>query len=187
MAHTGDFEIGPLIAILAPYHSRFVSDSALAALTEFPGTHTVHRSAYSPFADLAPRNITTWMSQGLTIGVESFDQNVIGGASVNPSQFNPVVVQWERTNRTIGVLSLYATEMALRAVVTEGRLELTYPAGNSTSLFTFLVSPNGIPGARNVRGWDDVSGIDVKVSGTVDLEPTIGFCGLLGGTCDQIK
>ncbi|CZT14735.1 related to OrfH-unknown, trichothecene gene cluster [Ramularia collo-cygni] len=190
VAHTDDFEIGPLVAILAPFHSTFVSPTALASLTTFPGTHFVHTSAYSPFADLAPRNYTTYLSPGLTIGAQSFSENVIGGPSINPSQFNPVVAQWEREegNNSIGFFSLYAQEKALQADVGEGRLELWYPEGNCSSTFTFLVSPNDISGPRNVRSWEDVKGISVNVSaGTVDFVPTIAFCGLRGGLCDAIN
>lgn len=117
----------------------------------------------------------------------SFSENMIGGPSENPSQFNPVVAQWERANNSIGFMSLYAETMALQAEVTEGRLNLTYPDGNCSSTFTFLVSPNGLKQPNNVRSWEDVLGISVQASGSVNLEPSVVFCGLRGGLCDPIK
>lgn len=123
---------------------------------------------------------------------ESFDENVIGGPSINQAQFNPVVIQWLRPSGRTGFITLYPQVDALQAeVIGEGdtaRLNLTYPRGNQTSTFIFHVDSNGLYGAKNVRSWDDVEGIQVTASsGTVDLVPSVSFCGMVGGTCDTIK
>ncbi|KAF9266152.1 hypothetical protein L218DRAFT_956528 [Marasmius fiardii PR-910] len=187
VAHVDDFEIGGLISILSNYHRQFVSDHALNSLTEFQGSRLVHRTAYSPPYDNVPRNITTWVSGDLMIGAQSFNENVIGGPSINPSQFNPVAVQWQRKDGYIGFLSLYPEVQVLQASVTEGRLNLTYPHGSSTSHFTFRISPNGLSGPKNVRGWEDILGVRVNVSGTVDISPQIAFCGSRGGSCEPVN
>lgn len=112
---------------------------------------------------------------------------IVGGPAINPGQFRPAVVQWLRRDGSAGFIALYPEVAALQAVVTEGRLNLTYPYGNQTSNFTLHVSPNPLGGARNVRSWDDVEGARVKVSGNVDLTPTISFCGVVGGECEPVK
>lgn len=96
MGHKNDFAIGPLVAILAPYHNTLIPNATLSSLLNFSGTHLVKTSAFSPPYDTYPRNITAWMSPNLTIGAESFSENVIGGPAINPNSFNPAVVQWAR-------------------------------------------------------------------------------------------
>lgn len=187
MAHVDDFEIGPLISVMAPYHRQFVGDETMKALRMFGDEHFVRRQAFSPPYDQYPRNITTYMSANLTIGATSFEENVVGGPSINPSQFNPAVVQWLRRDGSAGFITLYPEVEALQAEVTEGRLNLTYPFGNHTSTFTLHVSPNPLGGVRNVDSWQDIEGVSVKVSGTVDPTPTVSFCGVVGGACDPVK
>jgi hypothetical protein len=187
MGHKNDFAIGPLIAILAPYHNTLVPNITLASLLSFPGTHTVETSAFSPPYDTYPRNITAWLSPYLTIGAESFSENVIGGPSINPSSFNPAVVQWARKDGSVGWLSLYAQVMALDVSVSEGVLELRYPEGNATSSFSFLVGTNSWSGKRDVRGWEDVEGVRVNVTGSVYKEYAVTFNGLYGGADKVIK
>jgi len=187
MGHKNDFAIGPLVAILAPYHNTLVPPTTLSSLSTFPGTHTVQTSAFSPPFDTYPRNISAYLSPSLTIGAESFAENVIGGPAKNPNSFNPAVVQWARQDGTVGWMSLYAQVMALDVSVGEGSLELSYPAGNHTSAFSLLVGTNAWPGKRDVGGWADVEGVKVNVSGTVDLEYDVTFNGMFGGVGKVIK
>ncbi|KAL7770635.1 hypothetical protein CFE70_000573 [Pyrenophora teres f. teres 0-1] len=187
MGHKDDFAIGPLIAILAPYHNTLVPAQTLSALTTFPGTHTVRTTAFSPPFDTYPRNITAWLSPSLTIGAESFSENVIGGPAKNPNSFNPAVVQWARKDGSVGWMSLYAQVYALHVGVGEGSLELSYPQGNESSAFSFLVGTNAWGGKRDVGGWADVEGVRVNVSGTVDLEYGVKFNGMFGGEGKVIK
>lgn len=187
MGHKNDFAIGPLIAILAPFHNTLVPNATFSALTTFPGTHTIKTSAFSPPFDTYPRNITAWVSADLTIGAESFSENVIGGPAKNPSSFNPAVVQWARKDGSVGWFSLYAQVQALDVVVGENVLELTYPQGNSSSGFSFLVGTNGWGGKRDVSKWEDVEGIKVNATGSVDANYTVTLNGLHGGAGKVIK
>jgi hypothetical protein len=91
MGHKNDFAISPLIAILAPYHNTLVPNTTLSSLLSFPGTHFVNTSAFSPPFDTYPRNISAWLSPNLTIGAESFSENVIGGPAKVSYFFNPSI------------------------------------------------------------------------------------------------
>ncbi|KAF2646279.1 hypothetical protein P280DRAFT_386912 [Massarina eburnea CBS 473.64] len=187
MGHKDDFAIGPLIAILAPFHNTLVDNTTVSSLHTFPGAHTVTTSAFSPPYDEYPRNITAWVSPNLTIGAESFSENVIGGPAKNPNSFNPAVVQWGRADGTVGWLTLYAQVMELTAVVKEGVLELNYPKGNSSSTFQLLVGTNSKKGKRDVASWADVEGVDVTIEGSVDPRYNITFSGLYGGAGSTIN
>ena len=187
MGHKDDFAIGPLIAILAPYHNTLVPPSTLSSLSTFPGTHTVNTTAFSPPFDTYPRNISAYLAPALTIGSETFSENVIGGPATNPNSFNPAVVQWGRKDGSVGWMSLFAQVKALDASVGEASLEVSYPMGNETSAFSFLVGTNGWGGKRDVAGWGDVEGVGVNVSGTVDLEANVTFNGMVGGVGKPIK
>ncbi|KAJ4401325.1 hypothetical protein N0V91_007989 [Didymella pomorum] len=187
MGHKDDFAIGPLIAILAPYHNTLISNTTLSALSTFPGTHTVKTSAFSPPFDTYPRNITAWISPNLTIGAESFSENVIGGPAKNPSSFNPAVVQWGRTDGSVGWLSLYAQVYALDAATGENYLDLSYPQGNSSNGFSFLVGTNSWNGKRDVSTWADVEGISVNVTGSVGMNYTVTFNGANGGAGSPVN
>ncbi|GKZ26742.1 hypothetical protein AbraCBS73388_003122 [Aspergillus brasiliensis] len=165
MSHNADFSISPLIAILSNFHNSLVPPTAVQALKAFPGEHTVNTSAYSIPYDSFPRRVTSWLSEGISIGAETFNESVVGGPAINPSQFNPAVIQWD-TGAGIGWITLYATEEALNAEVGPGYLNLSYPRGTSASQFQFLVSP--FEAQKNVAGWKDIVGLDVTVSGNMD-------------------
>jgi hypothetical protein len=66
-------------------------------------------------------------------------------------------------------------------------LELRYPEGNATSSFSFLVGTNSWSGKRDVRGWEDVEGVRVNVTGSVYKEYAVTFNGLYGGAGKVIK
>ncbi|KAF1849137.1 uncharacterized protein K460DRAFT_385044 [Cucurbitaria berberidis CBS 394.84] len=187
MGHKNDFSISPLIAILAPFHNTLVPEETLSSLLGFPGTHTVKTSAFSPPYDTYPRNITAWISPNLTIGAESFAENVIGGPSKNPSSFNPAVVQWARRDGSVGWLSLYAQVKELDVKVGEWTLELNYPKGNVSSGFSFLVGTNGWNERRDVSKWEHVEGVKVNVTGNVDTNYTVTFNGLRSGARETIN
>ncbi|KAI2735170.1 hypothetical protein DTO013E5_9511 [Penicillium roqueforti] len=100
---------------------------------------------------------------------------------------SPSVVQWARSDESIGYFSLYPTETALKADVAPYTLNLTYPLGNSSSTFTFALATNPLGQKRDITGFDDVDGLKIEVvGGTVDPIPQISFCGLLGGSCEAI-
>lgn len=183
MAHVSDFQFGVLCAIAAKYHDKYVSQEAIASLAAFSGEHISKHTMFSPPWDLTPRNSTTWLSENLTIGMETFHENVLGGPSENPYSFSPAVIQWLRDDGFVGFISLYSDVYQMEGSVEANSVTLTYPLGNDTSEFTFYVSPNGLQAPHNIYGWDDILGINVTVSGTVDTTPTIAYCGANGGTC----
>ncbi|KAH8878822.1 hypothetical protein GQ53DRAFT_850000 [Thozetella sp. PMI_491] len=187
IAHADDFEYAPLIAVLADFHKTLVPDAALAKLTTFPGEHTYKGQTYAPPADYEPRNISTWLSANMTIGTDSFNQSVLGGYSKDSTSFSPSVVQWLRSDGSVGYFSLYPTEMALQASVEPYELSLTYPLGDASSKFTFVLSTNPLRLTRDITGFESVDGLDIEVTGgSVDPSPKITFCGLRGGTCSVI-
>ena len=182
LAHADDFEYAPLIAVLAPYHDSLIPEETINMLKE-TCDKIVKRTTFAPPVDQVPRNITTWMSRNLTIGAESFEQSGLGGAREDNSQWNPAVVQWIRPDESVGYMTLRATEMAMQSDVETGTLSLTYPQGNSSSSFTFLISPNPLGQKRDIMDVSDIYGLNVEIDGTIDKTPQISFCGLVGGAC----
>lgn len=182
LTHADDFEYAPLIAVLSPYHDSLIPESTIKLLKS-TCDRTVKRSAFAPPHDLVPRNVTTWMSRNLTIGAESFKQDVLGGVRQDNTQWNPAVVQWLRSDDSVGYMTVRATEFAMQAEVEAGSLSLTYPQGNSSSSFTFLISSNPLGQKRDITDVSDISGLNVEVGGTIQKKPLVGFCGLVGGTC----
>lgn len=94
MSHSGDFSWGPMIAILAQHNMQVMPSDVYSKLCTFQGEHMYSAFAEYPPYDLVPRHITTWMSKNLTIGAESFSENVLGGPARNQITFSPAVVQW---------------------------------------------------------------------------------------------
>lgn len=178
MSHNSDFAYGPLFAILSEFHNSLIPTSVIEALESFKGEHTFTSSTYSPPFDLYPRNITAWLADNISIGAETFNENVIGGPAKNQGTFNPALMQWN-TGDGIGWLTLYATEMHVIAEAGPGSLNLTYPEGNGTSIFTFLLSP--FTKKRTISSLEDIQGLNLKVSGTVDMNYTLSFAGGYGG------
>ncbi|KAL1879500.1 hypothetical protein Plec18167_003957 [Paecilomyces lecythidis] len=172
MSHSADFAISPLVAILADYHNALVPQSAVDSLTQFPGEHLVNTSAYSIPYDSYPRRITAWLSERISIGGESFNETVVGGPAINPTQFNPAVIQWN-TGDGVGFITLHATEAAIDAVAGPGYLNITYPYGTSASQFQLLVST--FAKQANVVSWDDVQGLSVTPSGTINPDINITY------------
>ncbi|KAL1890072.1 hypothetical protein Sste5346_008509 [Sporothrix stenoceras] len=196
LTHADDGEFIPVVATLSEYHRTLVPHAVLSQLTTFEGnaSRTVHRQAYTPPFDLEVRNITTWLTPDLQIGGDSYNQTVVGGASQDSTSFSPAVVHWHRNATTferesVGYLSLHPSEKSMQASVEANRLSLTYPAGNASSIFTFVVSSNPLGSSRrDVYGLADIDGINITVGegSTVNPEPVVAFCGLVGGTCSLI-
>lgn len=184
VSHGADFAWAPLFAALADFNSQFVSEQVKNSFTSFIGEHTFTASAYSPPFDLVPRNITTWVSEKLTIGAESFDEIVVGGPARSREAFNPAVVQWN-TGDEISFISLWPTEFALDAEVSAGRLSLSYPRGSSASQFSLLVGTQ--KRKPEVNGWEDLLGLQVSVSGNVNLTHKLQFGGQEGGGVSTVR
>lgn len=94
MSHAGDYAWAPLIATLADRASTLLPESFFDDLTTFEGERTFEAQAWYPPYDLETRNITTWLSEGLTIGAMSYNQTQVGGAVADVISFTPGVVQW---------------------------------------------------------------------------------------------
>lgn len=80
--------------------------------------------------------------------------------------------------------------MAIDAVASPNLLNLSYPLGNASSVFSLLVSPFSVPPLyrhRDVTSWADVVGLEVEVTGNVDLEYALSFAGTYGGSDAMIK
>lgn len=153
-------------------------------MTTFSGDHFFTASTYYPPYDYVPRNITSWLSENLTIGAESFNENVIGGPSENQASFNPAVIQWN-TGNEISFISLYPTEMALDVAVEANKLTLTYPNGTANSIFSFVVGT--FIKKPTVAGWADVQGLNVSVSGNINETYALSFAGEYGGSDSMIR
>ncbi|GKT41207.1 uncharacterized protein ColSpa_01388 [Colletotrichum spaethianum] len=184
MSHSADYAWAPLFAILAEFHESLMPEGLVANLTTFSGEHTFSASTYYPPYDLVPRNISSWLSENLTIGAESFKENVIGGPAINQEAFNPAVIQWN-TGDEIAFISLYPTEMELDVEVAPNKLSLTYPNGTADSIFTFVVAT--FLKKPTVSGWADVQGLAVNVTGNVNETYSLSFAGSVGGTSSPLR
>lgn len=105
MSHSADWAWSPLMAVLSDFHATLLPEGVLESLTRFSCEHTFEAQAYYPPYDHVPRNITTWLSENITIGAESYNETVVGGPSTSQESFNPAVVQW-KTGGEIGFLSV---------------------------------------------------------------------------------
>ncbi|KAI5460845.1 hypothetical protein BGZ63DRAFT_357733 [Mariannaea sp. PMI_226] len=178
MSHRADFAVGPLYAVLADSHRELIPKRVLAGLRSFSGEHILTTRSYYPPIDKVPRNITTWLSENITIGAESFDEIWLGGPSRSQLSFNPAVVQWD-TGSEISFISLYPTEAALQVKVKPWSLELAYPYGNSSSVFSLLVGT--FKENRIISRWDDIPGLRASISGNVSPAYILSFAGHYGG------
>jgi hypothetical protein len=80
---------------------------------------------------------------------------------------------------------LYSTETSLRADVSPYRLSLSYPAGNSSSIFTLMVST--FRSKTTISGWEDLVGISASVTTNMDAKYSLSFAGAKGGQDDAIN
>ncbi|KAK7984587.1 hypothetical protein PG989_011989 [Apiospora arundinis] len=184
MSHSADWAWSPLMAVLSDFHATLLPQGLLESLTKFSGEHMFEAQAYYPPYDYVSRKITTWLSENVTIGAESYNETVVGGPSISQESFNPAVVQWT-TGSEIAFLSLYPTEKSLDVQVAPWHLNLSYPDGNSSSIFTLVVS--AFADGRIVRGWEDVQGLDVKVTGNVNMTHSLAFAGQMGGSDKPLR
>ncbi|CAK7223944.1 hypothetical protein SEUCBS140593_005406 [Sporothrix eucalyptigena] len=194
LTHADDGEFIPLVAVLSEFHRSLVPDTVIDQLKSFSEERTVSRQAYTPPFDLEVRNISTWLSSDLQIGGDSYNQTVVGGASQDSTSFSPAVVHWLRAatplqDASVGYFTLHPSEKSMQARIAPNQLNLTYPAGNASSIFTFVVASNPLGGKRDVTGLGDIDGVTITIGdgSTVNPEPTIAFCGLVGGTCSLIQ
>lgn len=106
MGHSADWAWSPSIAVLAEYSESLLPDDLSERLSTFQGEHTYKAQAYAPPTDTTLRNITTWVSERLMIGAQSFRQTQGGGPTVDRSSFNPMVIHWLRDNDAVGFIAV---------------------------------------------------------------------------------
>jgi hypothetical protein len=167
MYHQDDFAFYPLFALSTPEMVKYLPAKVKTNLLKFPGEHMYTSQAYSPPFDTYPRNITTWMSKNVTIGAETVAEHVVGGPSINPSQFTPAVIQWPIDDHQIGCISHWVTESSIHAVAAPGSLKISYPNATSTDgpvSFNFLFSGLDVNNGFNVTGLEGVPGLNVKLT-----------------------
>lgn len=75
--------------------------------------------------------------------------------------------------------------MALDVEVNPWNLTLSYPYGNSSSIFTLVTGT--FANIRTISGWEDVQGLKVTVSGNVNEAYELSFGGSYGGTSSTIR
>jgi hypothetical protein len=73
----------------------------------------------------------------------------------------------------------------MSAVASKNTLNMTYPLGTDASIFTFTVST--FAKKIEIAGWQDVQGLDVKVSGNVNLTYALSYTGQYGGSGSLIR
>ncbi|CAP99626.1 hypothetical protein NUH16_001950 [Penicillium rubens] len=178
MFHQDDFAFYPLFALSMPEMVNSLPPKAKANLLEFPGEHMYTSQAYSPPFDVYPRNITAWMSKDVTIGAETVAETVVGGPAINPSQFNPAVIQWAIDDHKIGCISHWVTESSIHAVAAPRSLNISYP--NATSAhgpvsFNFLFSGLTVNNGFNVTGLEGLPGLNLKISTNAQPNYTITY------------
>lgn len=80
---------------------------------------------------------------------------------------------------------MHPTENSMIATASKNALNLTLPLGTNASIFTFTVSP--FKDKIEIAGWEDVQGLDVKVSGSVNLTYALSYAGMYGGSSSLIR
>ncbi|KAI1016720.1 hypothetical protein LB504_007169 [Fusarium proliferatum] len=184
MSHARDWAWAPLIAVHSEFHNSLLSDDLKESLKTFDGERIYEGKAYYPPYDLDTRNITTWLSESLMIGAQSYHTKSANGPSNNKAQFHPAVAHWSYGDGNIGWLSLRPTEAHVLMEVSPKKLKVTYPEGTSSSVFTFVASPS--LAKRDVQSWADIQGISISVSGNANPDPQITFAGRYGGSGSPI-
>ena len=94
MSHAADYAWAPLIAAISGRAASFLPEDFFEGLISIDGERTFEAQAWYPPYDLKTRNVTTWLSEKLTVGGMSYDQTQLGGAAGDANSFTPGVVQW---------------------------------------------------------------------------------------------
>lgn len=92
MSHSADLGWSVLVAVLADHQAKLLPDGFFDDFVKFQGEHTSNTQVYYPPYDLEIRNFTTWLTEDLTIGGQSFSQRNVGGPT--PTGYSPAAVQW---------------------------------------------------------------------------------------------
>lgn len=114
----------------------------------------------------------------MTIGAETVAETIVGGPSINPSQFNPAVIRQAIDDHKIGCSSHWVTESYIHAVATPRSLNSSYL--NATSAhgpvsFKFLFSGLTVNNGFNMTRLEGLPGLNVKVSANAQPDYTITY------------
>ncbi|KAH8169469.1 hypothetical protein LIA77_10013 [Sarocladium implicatum] len=179
MSKPRDWAWAPLIAVHSAFHNSLLSKDVKESLKTFEGERVYEGQAYYPPFDRETRNITTWMGEKLMIGAQSYHTQTSRGPSNNQGQFHPAVAHWSYGDDYIGWLDHRSTEAYVLTNVSENQLRISYPEGDSSSVFVFYASPS--LDKRDVLAWSDIQGASISISGNVDVTPAVAFAGRYGG------
>ncbi|KAL0573193.1 hypothetical protein V5O48_008765 [Marasmius crinis-equi] len=146
--HLEDAASLAILPLTSKFHDSLVPPSVLTSLTEFKGSHLYTAQAVSPpFDDISvPRNYTVWNDNGVNVGGIQLDDNVVGGAAINPGQHVPALILWDAGKAggdSLGWLMLYSTAAKIDAVASNTTLAISFPEPRNTipraTQMTFLI------------------------------------------------
>jgi len=70
-------------------------------------------------------------------------------------------------------------------VATPWQLNITYPNGTDSSIFSFLVST--FKDKTTIAGWQDIPNLSVTPTGNVNSTFALSFAGLFGGSDHPVQ
>lgn len=73
----------------------------------------------------------------------------------------------------------------MQVEVSPNKLGLTYPQGNSSSIFTLIVGT--FKQNRTIADWSGVVGLDVDISTNANASYSLAFGGAMGGSVETIR
>lgn len=176
-----DFANSLMTAIYADTLTQYIPAAVLAELKAFSGERLVNATAFAMGKDLATQNLTAWLAENITIGGVSFSSAVLG--PYTESIYIPGAIQWHtggRDDTEVGYINVYPNEATMHIVASPNVLNVSLPNATATSSIQFQVV--AFADGHLFSSWNDTTGLSVTVSGTADLNFTVGFAGSLGGT-----
>lgn len=175
--HGSDVALLPLQMIVAPYVEAGLTPDLRERFTTLT-PHSYSPQAFSPPHDRRPRNYTFHLSDGLSVGGVSFDEDVLGGPAKNVTQFTPGVIQWDsgRHGGGCGWIAVWPENAACDITATPSSLAVTckkpvdFPDSPQANQITLHIGC--LPFMQlDQRTFDDhaasLPGLDVRLSGNV--------------------
>jgi hypothetical protein len=176
-----DVSDGIMTALYSSTLRKYIPEKVISALQKFPGEHSVTGTAFIPSIDYETQNLTAWLSDTLTIGGVSLNENKVGGP-YSESIYIPGAIQWHTggVDDEVGYINVYPNEASMHIVASPNLLNVSLPNATETSTFQFQVV--AFADGHDFNTWDDVTGLSVNVTGTAATNYSVGFAGSLGGT-----
>lgn len=125
--HGSDVALLPLQMIVAPYCEAGLTTALRAKFTTLV-PHSYSPKAFSPPHDKSSRQYEFYLSDGLSVGGVSFDEDVLGGPALNVAQFTPGVIQWDsgRHGGGCGWIAVWPENGACNITATPTSLSVAY-------------------------------------------------------------